>query len=177
MQTMANPVTHIIIPMLIVETYRRYFAKKKFSKWYVFLAGFFGGIPDIDLIFSVLMTGYFDTPYHRSLTHSLLIPIIFLITGTVIYLLYSRKVLRHKWLKKSYYILYLASLGFASHTILDGFDGMTQWFYPLNWSVHLPVLIGTKYRAGMMDAILLFAWLLYDEKLLNDILCFLRLKK
>jgi membrane-bound metal-dependent hydrolase YbcI (DUF457 family) len=174
---MPNPVTHIIVPMLIVETYRRYFAKKRFSQWYVFLAGLLGGAADFDLLFALLVTGSFDTSYHRGITHSLLLPIAMLFVGIATYYLYSSKMIRYKGWKISYYIFFIASIGWAAHILLDGFDGMVQWFYPLSWSVYLPNLILDKYRAGLIDGILFFAWLLYDEKLLNDLLCFFRLKK
>jgi hypothetical protein len=173
---MANPVTHILVPMFILETYRRYFAKKGFSRWYVFLAGFFGGLPDLDLIFSVIVTGEWDTPYHRSTTHTLLIPIALTLIGLAIYYLCNRKILSKGW-RASYPVLFIMSIGIATHVLIDGIDGLTQWFYPLAWSIELPNLIYDKFRAGLVDGVLFFAWLLYDEKFLGDILTFLRLKK
>jgi hypothetical protein len=174
---MANPVAHVLIPMLIVETYRRYISKKPFSKWYVFIAGFFGGMADFDLIFAWFATGGWDLGYHRSLTHTVLIPLAALVAGLAIHFLYSRKMIRYEGWKASYIILFLAAIALASHILLDGFDGFAHWFYPFTWSIELPNLVLNKYRAALFDGILLFAWLLYQEELFNDILRFFRLKK
>ncbi|MFC1741286.1 metal-dependent hydrolase [Nanoarchaeota archaeon] len=171
---MANPVTHVLVPMLIMETYRRYFAKKKFSRWYVFLAGFFGGAPDFDLIYSWFVTGSFDMMYHRNVTHTLLIPIITLFLGLTIYMLYSRKALRHKGWKVSYLVLFMMTIGTTFHVLIDGIDGLVYWFYPFHFKLTLPGLIVNKYRAAFIDGILLFAWILYDEEFFNDILRVLR---
>ena len=174
---MANPVTHIIVPMLIAETYRRYFAKKGFSKWYVFLAGFFGGAPDFDLLVGFFTGNGYDLSIHRSFTHTLLIPITTAIIALVIYALIKKKILKGEQYRISYIVLAMISIGIASHVLLDGFDGMTNWFYPLSITINLPNLIVDKFRAGFIDAILMFTWLLYQEELFNDILRFLRIKK
>jgi len=174
---MANPVTHIIVPMLIVETYRRYFAKKDFSKWYVFLAGFFGGMPDFDLIFGVLASGYWDSLLHRTVTHTMLIPIATAIIGLAIYVLMKKKIIIDSAYRISYIILFMISIGVATHVALDGIDGLQYWFYPLSWKISLPNLIMDKFRAGLIDAVLMFTWLLYQEEIFNDILRFLRINK
>ncbi len=176
-QDMPFPVTHILLPMLIVETYRRYFAKKKFSKWYVFFAGFLGGAPDFDFFYAWLMTGTFDLSYHRTITHSLLIPIILVAVGLVIYSLHEKKVLKYEGWRVSYMLIFTGSIGLALHTIGDGFDGLTQLFYPFAWTTELPNLVIDKYRAAILDGALLFIWILYDPDLLQDLLRILRLKR
>ena len=173
----ANVVTHILIPMFIAETYRRYISKKGFSRWYVFFAGLIGVAPDFDLFYTRYATGSFSMAYHREITHSLLIPILLFLIGIAIYLLHSRKILKYEGWKVTYSLLFVACIGLSAHTLFDGIDGMTRWFYPLSWTIELPNLILNKFRAGMIDGALMLAWLLYDEKLLNDILCFFRLKK
>jgi hypothetical protein len=176
---MPNPVTHIIVPMLIVETYRRYFAKKKFSRWYVFIAGFMGGMPDFDLLVALLMTGGFDKSYHRSYTHTLLIPILLTAVGLAMYYFYSNRKLRGNGWRAAYILLFMTSIGIASHVALDALDGLSTWFYPFEWRIHLPdfQMDQENFRAAILDGVMLFAWLLYDENLLNDILRFLRIKK
>ncbi len=174
---MANPVTHIIVPMLIVETFRRYIAKKRFSRWYVFAAGLIGAMPDFDLFYTFAVTGSFSSMYHRGLTHSLLIPFFLLVAGLLVYLLYSKKVLEYEGWKVAYMLLFVGSAGLVTHTLLDGMDGMSRWFYPLAWEVHLPNIIYDKFRAGILDGALMLVWLLYDEERLDDILRYLRLKK
>ncbi len=166
---MANPVTHIIIPMLIVETFRRYVFKEKFSKWYVFFAGFMGAVPDFDIFYALMKTGRFTTLYHREITHSLLIPIALSLIGILLYILYSRNILRYDGWKITYWLLFLTSFGLMTHTLLDGIAGFHQWFYPLSWQAGLPNIIYDKYRAAILDGALMLAWLLYDEELFEDI--------
>ncbi len=166
---MANPVTHVLIPMLIVETYRRYFSDKKFSRWYVFLAGIFGGMPDFDLFIPLFTNGWTDISVHRTFTHTLLIPIALALLTGVIFILYRKKILRNKRWKISCILLIMAIIGFASHTFLDGIDGFTQWFFPLNISIVLPNLMKHAFIPPIIDGITLFVWIIYDEKFLKDI--------
>ncbi|MFH1064043.1 MAG: metal-dependent hydrolase [Candidatus Woesearchaeota archaeon] len=174
---MPYPVTHVLLPMLIVETYRRYFAKKKFSKWYVFFAGLMGGAPDFDFFYAWLMTGSFRLEYHRLLSHSLLVSTVLAAIGLGIYALHKNKILKYKGWRVSYMLIFIASLGIALHTIADGFDGLTHWFYPLSWTLNMPNLVLNEFRAAILDGVLLFIWILYDPDLLKDILRILRLKR
>lgn len=167
---MANPVTHILMPMLIAETYRRYFAKKRFSKWYVFLAGLFGGAPDFDLFIPLFTNGWTDISIHRTFTHTLLTPIALALVAGLIFLLHRKKILRHEGWAVSWILLVTASIGLASHTLLDGIDGFTQWFFPLNITISLPNLMKQEFIPPIVDGIMLFIWLLYDEELLKDIM-------
>ena len=174
---MAFPVTHILVPMFITEIYRRHIAKNGFSRWWVFVAGLLGGLPDFDILLGWVLNGSSFFGYHRQATHSMLIPIITLLVGLVIYLLYSRGVLENKGFRTSYILMFLATIGFTTHIFLDLICGFQQWFYPFDWNLILPNLLQTKYKAAMLDGILLFAWILYDEEFFDDILQFLKLKK
>jgi len=171
-----NPATHILVPMLIVETYRRYFAKKRFSKWYVFLAGLMGSAPDYDLLYTLFFKGSFEEAYHRLITHSMLIPLLLSILGITIYLLYLKRKIRYKGWTTAYMLLFMTSIGLATHIILDGFDGLTRWFYPLGWQTIIIATSLSKFWTAIIDGILLLVWLLYDEDLLRDILRFLRIR-
>ncbi len=170
---MANPVTHILVPMIILEVYRRYFAKKKFSKWYVFLAGFIGPAPDYDFIAGWLLKGSDFTGYHRGLTHTLFIPLLLTAIGLLIFFLKKSKTLKSEGWRTTYSILFTASIGFATHTMLDAIDHLYYWFYPLKIGISLPPLIGTKFRVAILDGALLLFWLLYQEDMLKDIKKFL----
>ncbi|MBU2561391.1 MAG: metal-dependent hydrolase [Nanoarchaeota archaeon] len=174
---MANVATHILVPMLLAEIYRRNLAKKQFSRWYVFAAGLLGAIPDFDLFYTRFATGSFNMMYHRSLTHSLFIPALLLVAGAVIYLLYTRSIIKYDGWEVCYCLIFAGSFGLATHTLLDGIDGLQYWFYPLTWKIELPNLIYNKFRAGILDGVLLLLWLLYDESMLEDIKKFLGLKK
>ncbi|MBW2968390.1 metal-dependent hydrolase [Candidatus Woesearchaeota archaeon] len=187
---MAFPVTHMLVPMLIVETYRRYFAARDakgnvlFSKWYVFMAGFFGGMPDLDIAYGWLLNGGLDVTYHRSVTHTLLTPAILLVAGAVLLVLYmhytrnGNRRARESWkgLRISYILLFIAALALSTHVVLDGLNGFSQWLYPFAANFYLPNIMPNKYMAAMIDGVLLFVWILYDEKYFYDILSFLGIK-
>jgi hypothetical protein len=179
---MTLPVTHILVPIFIVETYRRYCARKKgktFSKWWVLIAGFLGGAPDFDILYGWFMLGTLDPIYHRTITHSMFIPLAALVVGAVIYFFYRSSVLKYVGWKVSYSLLFLATIGFSTHVLLDGITGFVKWFYPLDFTIVLPGvmnLINTKTRAAILDGVLLLAWLSYDEDLFNDVLDFLKKK-
>ena len=174
---MANVATHILVPMLLVETYRRYISKTKFSRWYVFFAGFMGAVPDFDLFYTLFATGSFSMKYHREITHSLLVSIFLTAIGLVLYLLYSKKIIKYEGWNVAYILIFFGSFGLMTHTMMDAIDGLHTWFYPLTWSIELPNLIYDKFKAGILDGALLLMWLLYDEEMFEDILRFIRLKK
>lgn len=179
---MTLPVTHILVPMFIVETYRRYCVKrgKTFSKWWVFTAGFLGGAPDFDILYGWFVLGNLDPIYHRTITHSMFIPLATVIAGVVVYFFYQKDVLRYRGWRASYYVLFLATIGVGTHILLDGITGFVKWFYPLEWRIVLPGivnLINTKTKAAILDGILLLVWVLYDEELFKDILNFFKKNK
>ena len=173
---MANPVTHILVPMFIIETYRRYFSKKGFSRWWVFIAGLMGALPDLDIGYNWIMGQVLEEGYHRGVSHSLIIPIITLIVGIVLYLLYSNDTLKNKGFRTSYILLFVATVSFTTHTLLDGIAGLTTWFYPFGYEIILKNMLSTKLRVCILDGALLLAWILYDEEFFNDILQFLKIK-
>lgn len=167
---MAFPVTHILAPMFIIEIYRRYFAKKKFSHWYVFLAGFMGGAPDFDIIFGWIMSNYYGVSvnYHRMFTHSLFFALIFLLIGVLIYFLGKYGVLAKKKAHIGAFISVIIFVGIASHSLLDCIDGLKAIFSPF-CSVNCPSLLINEERAAIIDGILLFSWILFRKPYFNDI--------
>lgn len=177
---MALPVTHIIVPMLILETYRRYFAKKKFSKWYVFLGGVFGAAPDFDFFVAKLFTGVFDSSYHRAYSHSLFITIFFFIISGLLYLIYSKKLISkidYNRIHQISIVSFLIGFGVMCHIFLDAIDGFQLWFYPLNILFPAYYLMEGNLLPSIYNGALMLIWLLYQEDLFNDILKFFKIKK
>ena len=80
---------------------------------YAFLAGVFGIIPDLDILFGI----------HRSPTHS--IPVLLAVAVPVLVMLSSRN---SRFLKASKIGLF----GILTHPILDLFDGYTPILWPLS---------------------------------------------
>ena len=84
-------VTHILIPMIIVDFVRDHFFKAHRRKWpnkYIFLVGLAGLLPDIDMPISILLLG--NTYLHRTITHTIWFALAFLGLFLVSYLYFKR---------------------------------------------------------------------------------------
>ena len=82
---MPTAVLHILVPLVLIALFRDFIlAKKKkqfFPLHYVLIAGIAGLLPDIDIIaFYILhFFGFSISEVHRTFTHSIFLPIIFII--------------------------------------------------------------------------------------------------
>jgi len=166
---MPQAVTHIIIPLVMADIYRDYIAKKKFNICYVLIAGLAGLLPDIDILFAWLLKSFSDITIsliHRTITHSLLFPFLFLI----LFLLaknYNPNFLKRQKLKLNYVFIAIA-FGTLVHIILDfTFSGSVYILYPLsNFKIGLNIIplgyFEGTFFAGL-DAIILVLWLVHEE--------------
>jgi membrane-bound metal-dependent hydrolase YbcI (DUF457 family) len=172
---MAGPVTHILVPMILLEVYRRYISKKKFSFNYVLLGGLAGVISDFDFLImhaNNLLNGCY-TNAHRMGTHSLLLVILIALFATLFYWLAKKKArtaIHRKQLKIAATIFFLFAFGILTHIILDLFNGMILFAYPLSWSLSLPNLMYPHHVTLMVDGIFLVVWLLLDERVFNKLM-------
>ena len=161
-------VTHILIPIILMDLFRDYVLKKKgvITNKHVLLAGLAGLFPDIDIPIGHLLMG--GANIHRLYTHNIWIPILFLA-----FAMYFRSTNKKKL--SLYFIM--MSFGFSTHLILDGsLSGIIRPFYPFStyeWGLGLfgkffgrfaPRLVNKDFGAlvfSSMDAVLLFFWLIY----------------
>ena len=166
---MPQAVTHIIIPLVLTDIYRDYIVKKKFNIRYVLIAGLAGLLPDIDIAVAWLFKLFSNisvSDLHRTITHSLLFPLFFLI---LFFLTknYNPKSIKRQKLKLNYVFLAM-SFGTLTHILLDlSFSGSVSIFYPLSsFSIGLS-LIPLNYFQGTffqgLDAILITLWLIHEE--------------
>jgi membrane-bound metal-dependent hydrolase YbcI (DUF457 family) len=156
---MPQAVMHILIPIIMVDTIRDHVFKQKrrlLPNKYVLLAGLAGLLPDIDLPLSMLL----GQPLHRTITHSLLPPLVFLCGVAIFY--FFKKI-------KSYKILLMLFVGFSLHIFLDFLltDSLPLLF-PFSFETYGLNILGlyssTEYNVfTIMDAILLFFWLIHEE--------------
>ena len=155
---MPYAVAHMLIPMLILDIIRHKIPKIKLElpNRYVLIAGLAGLLPDIDIPLSLLFPSLIA---HRGITHTVWVPLGFLI----IFLIFQF-IKKFDWSKISLMI----SIGIASHIILDLITaGSVKLFYPLsnayfqvNLISRLLPNIEVAFAYTMLDAIILFAWLL-----------------
>ena len=171
---MPEAVTHILVPLILMALIRDFYLgkkeKKHFPLHYVLIAGLSGILPDIDVLAFWILNSFgiaFDS-IHRVFTHTLVLPLIFLILFFVFHNVTVKKLGRHK-LKLSIICLMIAFGSFA-HLILD-------WVL---WGAIFPLYPFSSFASGLnivsgiqsdlqwvffpsMDAILLVFWLVYLE--------------
>lgn len=160
---MPNAVTHVLAAMFVAEIIRQFVVKKKFSSLYVLIAGIAGLFPDIDIMIYWVLSLFTQVPLadvHRQFTHSLFVPLLFIIVAIVVY--QSRQM---------FLTLSMVALGCFIHIVLDGaLSGGIMPFYPLTNYVFNLNLISNIFGAVAstvligMDAILLVLWLVYEYR-------------
>jgi len=99
-----EPAIHFAVPFVIIA-----FMGLKL-RW-AFISGLIGVIPDLDALFF----------FHRSVSHSLILPIILL---PLLILFWKKRELR--------YPLLIISIGLASHSLMDFIVGYTPILWPLS---------------------------------------------
>ncbi|MBU2496847.1 MAG: metal-dependent hydrolase [Nanoarchaeota archaeon] len=166
---MPYAVTHILVPIIIVSIIRAYFVdKNKFPLHYVLIAGIAGLLPDIDVpIWWILQNfGYTLLEVHRTFSHTLFVPIIFLLLAFITTKTHNHFLAKHKL--KLNIIFYMIALGTLIHLLLDSIlMGYIMPLYPFNTKLVglnlIPVTtLGMSIIAGI-DAILLVLWLIHEE--------------
>lgn len=169
---MAYAVTHILLPLIIVDFYRHYIAKKKFSKNLSLVAGIAGLFPDIDIPISYLWSKLSGELVwiHRNYTHSIIFVVAFLLIAFIIKKnkkqLYFRKFSR----RQTYLFFVMLAIGWSFHILLDCALAAD---YTLTWIPYLAdiTFCPVRYSQDLLlsiDAILLVLWLTH-EKLKNKI--------
>ncbi|MBU2639961.1 MAG: metal-dependent hydrolase [Nanoarchaeota archaeon] len=162
-------VTHVLIPLILVDLYRDYFSKVKFNLHYVFIAGLAGLLPDIDIAVFWVISVFKKIPLneiHRTFTHSLFFLLIFIV------LFFLTRDFNFKWLGKKKLSLdkvFLAiSFGVFIHLVLDALlSGHIMPLYPFSsFELGLNLIkegsFGGTFFTGL-DAILLVVWLIHEE--------------
>jgi len=157
-------VTHVLIALIVADIIRDYIIKvpRKFPLHYVLIAGIAGMLPDIDILFDWFSTG---DPIHRLFTHTLILPILFLLLALTTKNTKVKFLTKHKL--RLNVVFYMIALGTFIHLILDGLlSGIIFPFFPFStYSFGLDLIGKTPWPnllAGI-DAILLIAWLIHEE--------------
>lgn len=83
-------VTHVLIPIIVIDFYRDYFVKHK-KAWpmkFILAAGIGGLLPDLDIVvgwFFYFVSGIDHWTFHRTLTHSIWFLLPFVIAAIILY--------------------------------------------------------------------------------------------
>jgi len=176
---MPNAVFHIIFAIFIAEIIREIVGRKKFPIMYVFIAGLAGILPDLDIAAFWIMYffGFTLEQVHRTFTHTLFLPLLFLIVAGLTWKFKNKDLGKHHL--KLHNIFLMIALGSFIHLLLDAaISGMIVPLYPLvtfsiglNLLKHLPYAL-QQIALPSLDAgifILWLIWLEYRHKISNFI--------
>jgi len=171
---MPQAATHLLVPLIIgswiKDQYDARKRKKKFPLHYVLIAGIGGILPDIDIaVFYILhFFGFTIEQVHRTFTHTLFVPIIFLLLSGIFSKIKTKPIGRKnlKW----EIIFLMLSLGTLTHLILDAIIcGQIMPLYPffhrsigLNLVKFLPEPL-RELAMPSLDGGLLILWIIYLE--------------
>jgi len=146
---MAQAVTHVLIPIILVSLYRTYLAKPKFSRWYVLFAGVAGLLPDLDYPLSYIFPEYF---FH-GMFHLMYVALLFWFAALIF-----RK---FNYPRKYYLTAIILAFGFTMHLSFDCIAGGYEFFYPFSVLNYCPNIIPSNIWPGL-DAVLLVLWLAHE---------------
>ena len=167
---MTQAVFHIVFAIILAEIVREFFVKKKFPLYYVFIAGFAGILPDIDVVaFWILyFFGFTLESVHRTFTHSLFLPLVFFIFALAFIKVKNIRVLKRK--VNLSLLFFMLALGVFSHLVLDAtIAGVIMPLYPiytfsigLNLVDYLPPAL-SEMALPCLDAGIFILWLFWLE--------------
>ncbi|MCH8067371.1 MAG: metal-dependent hydrolase [Nanoarchaeota archaeon] len=156
-------VTHVLASIILVDLYRDYFAKHKkyFTLHTIFIAGFAGLLPDIDIPLNWFLNIFGLSIAHRAFTHTPFFALIFLIPAFILW---------HKKKHKEAMYFFVICFAIFLHILLDylfvsDYTSGIMFFYPLSntiYGLNLLQNVTPKFFAGI-DAIILLAWLWHEE--------------
>lgn len=180
---MTLAVTHVLVPLILLELLRNRSKKASrfFSKRHIFLVGFAGLLPDVDVILfnmaEVMGITINSEIGHRIIFHNIWIPMGFLgFFGLFYYVipkiwkLGKKDIGKMKSFGKVFLVLFI---GFSAHMLLDAIvTGNVIPFYPINdYMVDVNIIGYVENITGIpgltllvsLDAILLLFWLWHQE--------------
>lgn len=166
---MPQAVTHVLTSIILVDLYRDYITKYKklFPLHTIFLAGFFGLLPDIDIPIRMISQFFnFNVPWllqHGGVTHTPFFALLFLIPGIIFW-----KKNKHK----TAVIFFVATFAIMLHILLDfllgggGHNGIMVFFPFLTqgFKIHLLNYFKLEDLPAAIDAVILLAWIWHEDR-------------
>ena len=171
---MPYAVTHMLVALIVASIIRQFYIKRygnaKFPLHYVLLAGLGGIIPDLDLMayWVLYFFGYSIEEIHRTFSHTIFIPLIFLGLAFVFKKYKNYEFSKHHMTLRMIFLM--LSLGSFIHLALDvSLAGQVALFYPItSFSIGFSItqLFPEELRwlfFPCLDAALLVIWMIYME--------------
>jgi len=167
---MPQAVFHIVFAIITAEIIREFFVKKKFPLYYVFIAGIAGVLPDIDVVaFWILyFFGFTLESVHRTFTHTLFLPLFFIVLSLLAINLKNKKIWKRK-INLSL-LFFMIALGIFTHLLLDvviaGEIMPLYPFYNISYGLNLVELLPyalSQMALPVFDAAIFIIWLFWLE--------------
>ena len=169
---MPQAVTHFLIPLILLGLFQDFFVKNKktFPIHYVFIGGLAGLLPDLDIAVYYFLSffGFTIDEVHRTFSHNLFIPLIFVLLG-LFFVKFKNKELGKHHLKLGK-IFFVIAFGIFIHMLLDPlFYGTITPFYPISTftlGFNLINLFPPAWQGTILptiDAVFLISWMIYLE--------------
>jgi membrane-bound metal-dependent hydrolase YbcI (DUF457 family) len=169
---MPQAVTHFLIPVILLELFRYFFVKNKksFPIHYIFIGGLAGLLPDLDIAayYALSFFGFTIQEVHRTFSHNLFFPMIFVILGLIFYNFKTKGLGEHHLKLRN--IFFVIAFGIFIHLLLDAvLSGGIMPLYPISnytFGLNLIALLPPLWQATIMptlDAILLILWMISLE--------------
>jgi len=169
---MPTVVFHLLVPIFLAAIFRDFLIKNKnkFPLHYVLIAGIGGVLPDIDVLVYIIL-GFFNYSFldiHRTITHSIFMPLIFIILSAISVPLKNKTLGKHKL--RLHWIFLALAFGIISHIALDyTIQGKINLFSPisnqqigLNLINYLPLHI-QGFAIPLLEGVLLLLYFIYLE--------------
>ena len=157
-------VFHVVLTGIFLALFRNKFIKNKFPFYFVVIGAIAGLVPDVDIIIFYLLSffGYGVDEIHRTYTHSIFLPLLFLVLGNFFYIRKKRSSFRFDLL------FFVISFGIFIHIILDVlFSYGVRVFYPFSsYLIGLDIFgfIPKSWNntfLNVVDGVILVLWLVY----------------
>lgn len=160
---MPQAVMHVLLVIIVLDLFRDYVIKNKriIPLHFIFIGGVAGLLPDIDIPLFWLINNVIGIQvewFHRTFSHSVFFPLIFVVISLAIY----------RFSKKYSLLAAIVSFGVTFHLILDFIlAGYIMPFYPFNTAavgLNLISHLGLRDIVPGLDAIILILWLWHEER-------------
>ena len=156
-------VTHVLLTIIIIDILRDHIIKNKkdIPLKYVFYGGIAGLLPDIDIFLAWFVgnLGFYTSNFHRIFTHSLFLPLLFLVISVSCFLMKKNKISM---------LFGILSFGIFFHIFLDFvFTKDMLLLFPFlktGYGINLFEKLGLYAGEAGLDAIILLVWLWHEEK-------------
>ena len=160
-------VTHVLTSIILVDLYRDYVTKHKkyFTLHTIFIAGFAGLLPDIDIPLGMFLNLFGVELAHRTVTHTPFFGLLFLIPGIIYWRMKKHKIAVYFFVTTFAILLHIS----FDYIFATDHSAGVALFYPFSYETFHIGILGTMgilksiQLFAAIDAVILLTWLWHEE--------------